>query len=122
MGDSILKSFYTICKTSTREIDILGRYFGIQLIIFLPGTDYKGAEILARRIHQSIYYKKFNFEEEFIQVTVTTGGISLVPRNEDSLESIIAQAETAFSQAQKSEGNKILILSHREKSEIKKRT
>src|SRR6185503_5696028 len=39
IGDQVLQEFARRCKSSVREVDLVGRYGGAELIILLPETD-----------------------------------------------------------------------------------
>ena len=50
VGDQVLQEFANRCKNSVREVDLVGRYGGEELIILLPETDRKTSMQVAERL------------------------------------------------------------------------
>jgi len=94
-GDQILQEFAKRCKNSVREMDLICRYGGEEILILLPETDLKTALPIAERICASIGAIPMNASDREINVTVSIG---VAAKNENSvnLETLIARADQAM--------------------------
>ena len=104
VGDSILKEFAQILKSSIRESDTLGRWGGEEFLIICPNIDEKGLHSLSKNLLQAI--SKFNFTEK-IKLTASIGG-SLFHKG-NSLEKLISNADNALYKAKNSGRNRFNI-------------
>ncbi len=95
IGDQALKEFANRCKRSVREIDLVGRYGGEELIILLPETDSKAAVQVAERLRSSIAARPFEVAGREIAVTVSVG-VATKDENTRNLETLIARADQAM--------------------------
>jgi two-component system cell cycle response regulator len=95
LGDQILQEFAKRCKNSVREMDLICRYGGEEILIILPETDLKTALPIAERICASIGAIPMNASDREINVTVSIG---VAAKNENSvnLETLIARADQAM--------------------------
>ena len=73
LGDQILQEFAKRCKDSVREMDLVGRYGGEELIILLPETDLITALQVAERMCKSIAKAPMKVPSQEINVTVSIG-------------------------------------------------
>jgi diguanylate cyclase (GGDEF)-like protein len=95
IGDEVLKEFAKRCKSSVREVDLVGRYGGEELIILLPETDQKAAMQVAERLRASIAATPFKVTGNEIPVTVSIG-VATKDENTLHLETLIARADQAM--------------------------
>jgi diguanylate cyclase (GGDEF)-like protein len=95
IGDQVLREFAKRCKGSVREIDLVGRYGGEELIILLPETDGKPALQVAERLRASIAATPFKANNQEIAVTVSIG-VAAKDDNTAHLETLIARADQAM--------------------------
>jgi diguanylate cyclase (GGDEF)-like protein len=95
VGDQVLKEFANRCKSSVREVDLVGRYGGEELIILLPETDRKVAMQVAERLRASIAARPFVVTSHAIDVTVSIG-VAAKDENTLHLETLIARADQAM--------------------------
>ncbi len=95
VGDQVLKEFARRCKSSVREIDLVGRYGGEELVILLPEADREPAMQIAERLRTSIAAKPFKVLDGEITITVSIG---IAEKNESTpqLETLIACADQAM--------------------------
>jgi diguanylate cyclase (GGDEF)-like protein len=94
-GDLVLQEFANHCKKSVREVDLVGRYGGEEIIILLPETDIKTAQFVAERLRKSLEKKDFTISNHEIKVTVSIG----VAGKDDytpHLETLIARSDQAL--------------------------
>ncbi|HVF26048.1 MAG TPA: diguanylate cyclase [Anaerolineales bacterium] len=94
-GDQILQEFAKRCKDSVREIDLVGRYGGEEIIILLPETDLIAALQIAERMCTSIAETSMKVSQEEISVTASIG-VAAKDENTDQLETLIARADQAM--------------------------
>jgi len=95
IGDHVLREFAKRCKSSVREIDLVGRYGGEELIILLPETDRKTAMQVAERLRASIAATPIKVSDREIAVTVSIG-VAAKDENTLHLETLIARADQAM--------------------------
>ncbi len=95
VGDQILLEFANRCKDSVREIDLVGRYGGEEIIILLPETDLITALQIAERTCVSIGGTPMKILQQEINVTVSIG-VAAKDENTDQLETLIARADQAM--------------------------
>jgi len=94
-GDQVLREFAHRCKRSVREVDLVGRYGGEELIILLPETDRRSAMQAAERLRASIAGTTFRIADKEIAVTVSIGAAEK-DENTMHLEMLIARADQAM--------------------------
>ena len=95
VGDQVLREFARRCKTSVREVDLVGRYGGEELVILLPETDRKTAMHVAERLRSSIAAAPIRFADGEIAMTVSIG-VASKDENTLHLETLIARADQAM--------------------------
>ena len=94
-GDQILLEFANRCKDSVREMDLVGRYGGEEIIIILPETDLITALQIAERTCASIAGTPMKIRQQEINVTASIG-VAAKDENTDQLETLIARADQAM--------------------------
>ena len=95
VGDHILQEFAQRCKNSVREIDLIGRYGGEEIIILLPETDLIAALQIAERMCAFIAETPMKVGQQEINVTASIG-VAAKDENTDQLETLIARADQAM--------------------------
>jgi diguanylate cyclase (GGDEF)-like protein len=95
IGDLVLQEFALRARNSVREVDLIGRYGGEELVIFLPETDLDIALQVAERLRTSIEAAPILISDKELHITVSIGVSS---RNENTLdmETLIARADQAM--------------------------
>jgi len=94
-GDHILLEFAKRCKDSVREMDLVGRYGGEEIIILLPETDLITALQIAERTCASIADTPMKVGQQEINVTASIG-VAAKDENTLQLETLIARADQAM--------------------------
>jgi two-component system cell cycle response regulator len=112
-GDSVLKIVSNNIQNSVRDIDIVGRYGGEEFVVVCPNTDSQGALIVAERIREKTYTTEFEFKSTKIDVSVSIGLSSSIPKLHVNIDSYINKqindADIALYKA-KSEGrNRVVV-------------
>jgi diguanylate cyclase (GGDEF)-like protein len=104
IGDQVLQEIAKRCQSSVRQVDIVGRYRGEELIIFLSEME-RGASIKAAEgLRASIAATPINISGHEISMTVSIG-IAIKDENTIDLETLIAQADQAMYIAKHKGGN-----------------
>jgi len=108
IGDQVLREFAKRCKSSVREIDLVGRYGGEELIILLPETERKTAMQVAERLRLSIAATPIKVSDKEINVTVSIG-VATKDEYTLHLETLIARADQAMYMAKHKGRNRVAI-------------
>ncbi|HXD11484.1 MAG TPA: sensor domain-containing diguanylate cyclase [Anaerolineales bacterium] len=108
VGDQVLQEFANRCKNLVREIDLVGRYGGEEIIILLPETDLVRAIHVAERICSYIAGKPIIVSEQEIRLTVSIG-VAVKDENTVDLETLIARADQAMYIAKHKGRNQVAV-------------
>jgi diguanylate cyclase (GGDEF)-like protein len=74
VGDKVLVAVARLLADSVRKTDLVARYGGEEFMVLLPGTGYKGANILAGRLVEKLRAKSHNTDtKQSFQVTGSIG-------------------------------------------------
>jgi diguanylate cyclase len=94
-GDAILLEVTRRVSATLRQSDLLGRFGGAELAVFLPHTDPLGALDAAERIRQQVASSAFRWDQSHLVVTVSVG-VSQVHKGQQALDSLIQESEAAL--------------------------
>jgi diguanylate cyclase (GGDEF)-like protein len=95
-GDRVLQKFAQACKCAIRDIDLIGRYGGEEIVILLPETDLQAAREVAERLRRVISDAPLQIADD-LQVNVTASlGAAQQDENTATLETLIARADQAM--------------------------
>jgi diguanylate cyclase (GGDEF)-like protein len=94
-GDALLREITRVTQQSLRQPDVLARFGGEELIVFLPHTDPLGALDVADRIRERVSEIKLGWQGAEVRATVSIGVASLGPGHA-SLDALIHDANTAL--------------------------
>jgi diguanylate cyclase (GGDEF)-like protein len=108
VGDQVLREFASRCKSSVREMDLIGRYGGEELIVLLPETDRKTALQVAERLRATVAATPVKILDKEISVT-TSIGVATQDENTTQLETLIARADQAMYIAKHRGRNQVAI-------------
>jgi diguanylate cyclase (GGDEF)-like protein len=108
IGDQVLQEFAKLCVHSLREIDLVARYGGEELIVLLPETDRETSVHVAERLRTSIAATSIKTSNGDINITVSIG-VATKDENTLSLESLIARADQAMYNAKHRGRNRVMI-------------
>jgi diguanylate cyclase (GGDEF)-like protein len=109
VGDAIIKQVAERCKHTIRDIDIISRYGGDELLILLVESSLKNSCAVAERLRKVINQKPFIAGQENIKITISLG---VVENNSDyhSLSDIIKKADVALYNAKENGRNCVSTL------------
>jgi diguanylate cyclase (GGDEF)-like protein len=108
-GDQLLNQIADCCRASFREIDIIGRYGGDEIVVILIENDSEQAFQIADRFRQSIASRVFRTEGGNLSTTVSIGIAELTPQIEN-LTQLIDQADRALYLAKEGGRNRIMAV------------
>jgi len=106
-GDAVLKRVGEVLNESVYETDFVARYGGEEFVVLLPRADPAGVLRKAEVIRQAIEAQVFTLALETIRVTASIG-IAHFPRDAQSPEELIAQADAAM-YAAKAQGRNCVV-------------
>ena len=93
-GDALLKQVAPRLKSTLRESDTLARLGGDEFSVVLPATQVDGAEILARKIIESMS-EHFVVEGHSLQLGISIG-IAMYPEDAINSDSLLRKADVAM--------------------------
>jgi diguanylate cyclase (GGDEF)-like protein len=108
VGDQVIQEFANRCAKHVREIDLIGRYGGEELIIFLPETERETAVMVAERLRTAIAATPVRIPNGEINITVSIG-LGAMDQNTTQLETLIARADQAMYIAKHKGRNRVAI-------------
>ena len=106
VGDQILREVGDIIRSSTREIDIAGRYGGEEFCIVLPDTDLSGARYAAERIRSAAEERTITAYDATVHITVSVG-IATYPADARKSSELIDKADWTLYKAKKQGRNRV---------------
>lgn len=107
-GDQVLQEFAKRCKNSVREMDLIGRYGGEELMIILPETNIITALQIAERMCDSLAETPIKVHDGEISATVSVG-VAAKDENTTQLETLIARADQAMYIAKHKGRNRVAL-------------
>jgi diguanylate cyclase (GGDEF)-like protein len=108
VGDKVLKNVAITLENTVREIDISARIGGEEFAFILPETDADEASQLAERLRSNIQNMSVEHDGKTLQITASFG-ISVSNTTEQTLESMLTQADDALYIAKKKGRNQVKI-------------
>lgn len=94
-GDAVLLEVTRRVSATLRQSDVLARFGGAVLAVFLPHTDPLGALDAAERIRQQVASTPFRWDKAHLVVTVSVG-VAHVHAGQLALEGLIQEVEAAL--------------------------
>ena len=94
-GDALLREITRVAQTSLRQPDLLARFGGEELIVFLPQTDPLGALDVADRIRERVSAIKLPWQGAHIRSTVSIG-VAAVDPSHATLDLLLQEANAAL--------------------------
>ncbi len=79
VGDSVLSCVADYLQNSVREVDIVGRYGGEEMVVLLPEISKTGAVEVAERLRRGIENLKVASQRGDLSITVSVGVAELTP-------------------------------------------
>lgn len=107
-GDEVLVAIAEILVGRLRRTDIIGRYGGEEILVFLPGASREGAGMIAEVIRRTIEQRQFSFNGKPFHITVSIGVATINPEQHATIEDLVLAADTAMYKAKTTGRNKVV--------------
>ena len=99
-GDEVLREVARLCRDKLRNIDIIGRYGGDEMVILMPETNEENAYLAMDRLRKEIEGTSFTVRENEFHITASFG-VSSHQRNAPAINEIMDQADSSLYAAKK---------------------
>jgi len=96
-------------RSTSREIDICGRYGGEEFAVILPGTPKEGAYTFCERLRTNVAQQSVSARGEPVQFTISLGIAGLDRRQATTAHDWLEQADQALYRAKTSGRNQTQI-------------
>jgi len=106
-GDAVLVETARRLVTHTREVDTVARYGGEEFVLLLPQTEGLGALNVAQKVCEELAGAPIEAEAGDISITMSAG-VACHPQNGDSLEALLAAADSALYAAKAAGKNRVV--------------
>jgi diguanylate cyclase (GGDEF)-like protein len=106
VGDAVIKKFCEVVTTALRPNDGFGRMGGEEFAVVLPDSSIEAAWVRAERIRASFAEGCRFIRNHQVNATVS-GGVSMSPRSEQTLEELLEYSDTALYRAKADGRNRI---------------
>jgi two-component system cell cycle response regulator len=106
-GDSVLKSFGEILKSTSRRSDICGRIGGEEFICIFTHIPLDNARLVVERIRKYLEQTAFFFDGRKVTVTASFGIADLGPNGPPDFHPLLAQADKALYSAKRRGRNRV---------------
>lgn len=110
VGDQVLKKVAKIMMDLVRDSDIVVRFGGEEFIVLLPGTDLKGAGLIAQKIRHAVELAEVSVDKEtVVKVTVSIGIAACDCYNDIDIDDLVHRVDVAMYDAKRSGRNKVIL-------------
>lgn len=119
-GDEVLRQVAQILRTSSREVDLVGRFGGEEFLVCLIESDESGGHIWAERTRKRIEELVVTYQGRDIQVTCSFGVAAHESKEETAprvLDLLIAHADRSLYEAKRLGRNRVITHSSLPKEE-----
>lgn len=110
-GDEVLQRVADIVRSALRREDMLVRFAGEEFLVMLPDVSGPGAVVVAGRIRRSVADIPIEAAGHLLQVTVSLGVAARLDEGPESIDSLVARAESALKLAKERGRNRVVALS-----------
>lgn len=112
VGDAVLREAARRVRGAVREIDVVARYGGDELLLILPTTPFSGALTVASRVWNDIRATPIQAGSHELRVTPSIG-VALYPsRDVTDAEALLRAADQALYQAKRDGRDRIGVFQH----------
>lgn len=106
-GDQALQIMAKICLEVLRQVDLVCRYGGEEIVVLLPETSPEEALQAAERLRETIEQIQIDSRQGPIHLTVSIGIVSLTPDQDIPLDGLLECADQALYQAKAGGRNRV---------------
>jgi diguanylate cyclase (GGDEF)-like protein len=111
VGDAVLARVAESIGTALRKEDMLVRYGGEEFLVLLPDVPGPGAVVVAGRIRRTVANESIEVEGIAFPVTVSLGVAARLDEGPESIEGLLARADSALALAKERGRNRVVALS-----------
>jgi len=97
-GDALLVEVTRQVSATLRQYDLLARFNGGVLVVYLPHTDPLGALDVAERIRERVSQTRLSWNNDLVKATVSVG-VAAIGASHSALDEVIADAGVALRDA-----------------------
>jgi len=107
-GDMVLCIVAQLLKNNCRETDFVARFGGEEFVMILPNIHAKQAWVVAEKIRKVIADKRFSYNNQVLQVTIS-GGLTDYQKTDRHSDDLFERADKALYQAKEAGRNRCVI-------------
>jgi diguanylate cyclase (GGDEF)-like protein len=107
IGDYVLKETSKLILGKVRQLDIVARFGGDEIFIFMPETDLHDGKIKAETLRTAVESHNFSLIDGIESVTISMGIVAIDPNNEDSLNLGYIKADSLLYKAKANGRNRV---------------
>ncbi|HNT23874.1 MAG TPA: GAF domain-containing protein [Anaerolineales bacterium] len=107
-GDQVLIGLTGRLRSKIRDVDVMGRYGGEEIVIILPETDIQGASLLAERLRSHVEKTPIDTDRGPIPITISLG-VAEFKSSIPDLASLLDRADSAMYVAKQSGRNQVRL-------------
>ena len=111
-GDRALRMLAEACRQGLRQLDVIGRYGGEELVVLLPETSAALAFEAAERLRHSVEQLQIQGVEGQIRLTVSIG-VATAGDHTESVAALINMADRALYEAKRNGRNRVVAADRR---------
>ena len=111
VGDEVLQNVIEIVRGALRKEDMLVRFAGVQFLVMLPEVAGPGAVVVAGRIRRCVESQPIEAGGQSLAVTVSLGVAARLDEGPESLDELLARADSALDLAKERGHNRVVALS-----------
>jgi diguanylate cyclase (GGDEF)-like protein len=108
VGDVVIRTIATTCRTALRLPDILARYGGEEFVVTMPQTAEPEAKRVAERLRESLSEAQIETRDGPLSVTVSIGLAQWIT-SDNSIEDTIERADQALYAAKRAGKNRVTV-------------
>jgi diguanylate cyclase (GGDEF)-like protein len=106
-GDRALRMLAAACRQGLRQLDVIGRYGGEELVVLLPETSAAVAYETAERLRHTVEQLRIPALEGEVRLTVSIG-VATAGSDTETVAALINQADRALYEAKRSGRNRVV--------------
>lgn len=110
LGDAVIRGVAEVTRKVVREVDVVARYGGEELLVVMPSTHFSGSVAVAERIWRGIGERSFAVSGVAPRHVTVSIGVALHPsRDVRTKDALVRAADAALNQAKRDGGNRICV-------------
>lgn len=110
-GDEVLRRVADIVRSALRKEDMLVRFGGEEFLVMLPEVSGPGAVVVAGRIRRAVADLPIEAGGQQVPLTVSLGVAARLDEGPESIDGLVARADSALDLAKQRGRNRVVALS-----------